>query len=39
MLAREQVVDAVVGVPVYFNDAQRHAMLDACKIAGINCLR
>ena len=34
-----QVVDAVVGVPVYFNDAQRHAMLDACKIAGINCLR
>eukprot|EP00730_Choanoeca_flexa_P017159 TRINITY_DN8224_c0_g1_i2.p1 TRINITY_DN8224_c0_g1~~TRINITY_DN8224_c0_g1_i2.p1 ORF type:complete len:831 (+),score=271.44 TRINITY_DN8224_c0_g1_i2:43-2535(+) len=34
-----KVVDTVVGVPVYFNDAQRHAMLDACKIAGLNCLR
>eukprot|EP00045_Choanoeca_perplexa_P008154 m.74791 g.74791 ORF g.74791 m.74791 type:complete len:831 (-) comp14380_c0_seq1:883-3375(-) len=34
-----KVVDAVLAVPVSFNDAQRHATLDACKIAGINCLR
>ncbi len=26
------VADAVVSVPSYFNDAQRHAMLDSCQI-------
>lgn len=31
--------DCVVAVPVYFTDAQRRAMLDACSIAGLNCLR
>lgn len=34
-----KVSDFVVSVPSYFNDAQRRAMLDACKIADINCLR
>ena len=34
-----KLVDCVVSVPVYYNDEQRHAMLDACKIAGLNCLR
>eukprot|EP00055_Hartaetosiga_balthica_P008360 m.30932 g.30932 ORF g.30932 m.30932 type:complete len:833 (+) comp6263_c0_seq1:41-2539(+) len=33
------VSDSVVGIPSYFNDTQRHALLDACKIANINCLR
>jgi len=34
-----KVGDCVVGVPVGFNDCQRHAMLAATKIAGLNCLR
>lgn len=34
-----KVVDCVVGVPVFFNDAQRHAFLDATRIANLNCLR
>ena len=33
------MTDCVIGVPVYFNDEQRHAMLAASKIAGLNCLR
>jgi len=36
---KTKVSDCVVGVPVYFNDAQRHAVLVACKIAQLNCLR
>lgn len=35
----EPVVDAVVTVPAYFNDAQRQATKDAGRIAGINVLR
>src|SRR6195256_1262431 len=35
----EQVTDAVVTVPAYFNDAQRQATKDAGKIAGLNVLR
>ncbi|KAJ1446306.1 heat shock protein 70 family [Pelagophyceae sp. CCMP2097] len=31
--------DIVVSVPAYFGEAERLAMLDACKIANINCLR
>ncbi|CAF3039194.1 unnamed protein product [Rotaria sp. Silwood2] len=32
-------VDCVIGVPCYFTDAERRAMLDAAQIAGWNCLR
>ncbi|MFM8612563.1 MAG: molecular chaperone DnaK [Actinomycetota bacterium] len=35
----EAVVDAVITVPAYFNDAQRQATKDAGKIAGLNVLR
>jgi len=35
----EDVTDAVVTVPAYFNDAQRQATKDAGKIAGLNVLR
>jgi len=35
----EDIVDAVVTVPAYFNDAQRQATKDASVIAGLNVLR
>jgi molecular chaperone DnaK len=35
----EDVTDAVVTVPAYFNDAQRQATKDAGRIAGLNVLR
>src|SRR5690625_3889989 len=35
----EDVTDAVVTVPAYFNDAQRQATKDAGQIAGLNVLR
>ncbi len=35
----EQVSDAVITVPAYFNDAQRQATKDAGRIAGLNVLR
>src|SRR5213595_2119386 len=35
----EPVADAVVTVPVYFNNAQREATKDAGKIAGLNVVR
>ncbi len=35
----EEVSDAVVTVPAYFNDNQRQATTDAGKIAGLNVLR
>lgn len=35
----QEVQDAVVTVPAYFNDAQRQATKDAGKIAGLNVLR
>lgn len=34
-----QVTDAVITVPAYFNDAQRQATKDAGAIAGLNVLR
>jgi molecular chaperone DnaK len=34
-----KVIDAVITVPAYFNDAQRQATKDAGKIAGLNVLR
>lgn len=33
------ITDCVIGVPSYFTEAERAAMLDAAKIAGLNCLR
>ncbi len=35
----ENVTDAVITVPAYFNDSQRQATKDAGKIAGLNVLR
>lgn len=35
----EEVSDAVITVPAYFNDAQRQATKNAGKIAGLNVLR
>ncbi|KAJ9537815.1 hypothetical protein OSB04_030548 [Centaurea solstitialis] len=33
------VVDCCIGIPVYFTDLQRRAVLEAAKIAGLNPLR
>ena len=35
----EDVTDAVITIPAYFNDAQRQATKDAGQIAGLNVLR
>src|ERR1700759_2796576 len=35
----EDVVDAVITVPAYFNDAQRQATKEAGQVAGLNVLR
>ena len=35
----EQVTEAVVTIPAYFNDSQRQATKDAGRIAGLNVLR
>ncbi|MFP2958903.1 molecular chaperone DnaK [Myxococcus sp. 1LA] len=35
----EQVAEAVITVPAYFNDSQRQATKDAGRIAGLNVLR
>src|SRR6478736_4954321 len=35
----EPVIDAVITVPAYFNDAQRQATKEAGEIAGLNVLR
>jgi heat shock protein 4 len=34
-----KVADCVIGVPSYFSDAHRQAILDAAKIAGVSVLR
>eukprot|EP00408_Alexandrium_pacificum_P001191 CAMPEP_0171231772 /NCGR_PEP_ID=MMETSP0790-20130122/40069_1 /TAXON_ID=2925 /ORGANISM="Alexandrium catenella, Strain OF101" /LENGTH=834 /DNA_ID=CAMNT_0011697995 /DNA_START=73 /DNA_END=2577 /DNA_ORIENTATION=+ len=34
-----KVADAVIGVPAFFSDVHRQAVLDAAKIAGISVLR
>ncbi|GAA1999726.1 molecular chaperone DnaK [Brevibacterium samyangense] len=36
---QEDVTDAVITVPAYFNDAERQATKDAGQIAGLNVLR
>lgn len=35
----EEITDAVITVPAYFNDVQRQATKDAGRIAGLNVLR
>lgn len=35
----EDITNAIVAVPAYFNDAQRQATKDAMRIAGLNCIR
>jgi molecular chaperone DnaK len=35
----EEVTEAVITVPAYFNDSQRKATQEAGKIAGLNVLR
>jgi L1 cell adhesion molecule like protein len=35
----QEVKNAVITVPAYFNDAQRQSTKDAAAIAGLNCLR
>jgi molecular chaperone DnaK len=35
----EEVTEAVITVPAYFNDAQRQATKDAGRIAGLNVQR
>jgi heat shock protein 4 len=35
----DQKVDVVLSVPPYFSTVERQAVLDACKIAKVNCLR
>ena len=35
----QEVEDAVITVPAYFNDAQRQATLDSAKIAGLNVIK
>jgi L1 cell adhesion molecule like protein len=39
-LGADYIIDsAIVTIPAYFNDSQRQATLDACKIAQLNCIR
>lgn len=38
-LVQLQLVDCVISVPVYFNDEQRHALLNSSRIAGLRCLK
>ncbi|KAI8874004.1 heat shock protein 70 [Ramicandelaber brevisporus] len=33
------VSDCVISVPAWFTDVQRRRMLEACEVAGLNCLR
>jgi heat shock protein 4 len=33
------VTDCVISVPCYYDEAERYAMLDAARIAGLHCLR
>ncbi len=36
---KQEITQAVVTIPAHFNDSQRQATKDACKIAGIEVLR
>jgi heat shock 70kDa protein 4 len=34
-----RVTECVVSVPAYYNDYQRQAIIEACQVAGMTCLR
>ncbi len=36
---QSKVVDVVLNVPTFFADRERRAVLDAARIAGLNCVR
>ncbi|XP_005102694.1 heat shock 70 kDa protein 4 [Aplysia californica] len=36
---KTKVVDVVLSVPSFYTDVERRALLDACQLAGLNCLR
>ncbi|EDV24917.1 uncharacterized protein TRIADDRAFT_25019 [Trichoplax adhaerens] len=36
---QSKVTDCVISIPIYFADSQRRQVLDAARIAGLNCLR
>lgn len=36
---QQEVRDVVIGVPTWWTDRQRRAMLDAAAVAGLNCLQ
>uniref|UniRef100_A0AAR2JPU1 Heat shock protein 4 like n=1 Tax=Pygocentrus nattereri TaxID=42514 RepID=A0AAR2JPU1_PYGNA len=36
---KKPVVDCVISVPSFFTDGERRSLMDACQIAGLNCLR
>jgi len=36
---KSKVVDIVLSVPSFYTDIERRALLDACQLAGLNCLR
>lgn len=38
-LEGQRVVDCVIGVPTYFTDLERRALMDSAKLAGLNVLR
>lgn len=38
-MENQQVTDCVIGVPSFWTDVQRQAMLDSAKLAGLNVLR
>lgn len=35
----KKVVNCVVTVPAYYNNIQKEATMDACNIAGLNCVQ
>ena len=35
----DEQTDIVLSVPAYFSSVERQAVLDACKVAKVNCLR
>uniref|UniRef100_A0A4W4H0Y3 Uncharacterized protein n=1 Tax=Electrophorus electricus TaxID=8005 RepID=A0A4W4H0Y3_ELEEL len=36
---QKKVVECVISIPSFFTDSERRSVLDAAKIAGLNCLQ